>query len=261
MAKPPRFKNHTPSAASASSLAESVCLPGLLEISEETESNLGGDGHRARMRQRLLKAGPDALADYEMLEMVLFLALPRRDTKPIARTLLTKFGNFGSVISAPVAELATIDGLGEAGTAALKLVQSASLRLLRQEITGMPVLATWDRLIDYLLASMGHERVEQFRVLFLDTRNRLIADEVQTRGSINHTSAYPREVVRRCLELHANAVILAHNHPSGEPNPSREDVAITAEIQRAAATMGIAVHDHIIVGRSKCVSFRQEKLL
>jgi len=224
-------------------------------------SPVGADGHRSRMRQRLLQAGPDALADHEMLEMVLFLALPRRDTKPIARTLLIRFGTFGAVISAPVAELATIEGLGEAGAAALKLIQGASLRLLRREVAAAPVLATWDKLIDYLSAVMAHERVEQFRVLFLDTRNRLIADEVQTRGSINHTPAYPREVVRRCLELHASAVILAHNHPSGEPTPSREDVAMTVEIQRAAATMGIAVHDHIIVGLSRCVSFRQEKLL
>jgi DNA repair protein RadC len=213
------------------------------------------------MRQRLLKAGPDALADHEMLEMMLFLALPRRDTKPIARMLLVRFGNFGAVISAPVAELATIEGLGEAGTAALKLVQAAVLRLLWHQAAAEPVLSSWDRLMDYLSASMMHERVEQFRLLFLDSRNRLIADEVQGRGSISHTPAYPREVVRRCLELHASAVILVHNHPSGEPTPSREDVAMTADIQRAASTMGIIVHDHIIVGRSRCVSFRQEKLL
>jgi DNA repair protein RadC len=247
-------------------LAEAVTLPGLLfagdaSAADEMDSAIGADGHRARMRQRLLKAGPDALADHEMLEMVLFLALPRRDTKPIARTLLTRFGNFGSVISAPVAELATIEGLGEAGAAALKLVQGAVLRLLRQHASAEPVLSTWDRLIDYVSAAMAHERIEQFRVLFLDTRNRLIADEVQSRGSISHTPAYPREVVRRCLELHASSVILAHNHPSGEPTPSREDVAMTADIQRAAATMGIVVHDHIIVGRSKVLSFREEKLL
>jgi DNA repair protein RadC len=242
-------------------LAEVATLPGLLLDSDEAETAIGADGHRARMRQRLLRAGPDALADHEMLEMVLFLALPRRDTKPMARTLLTRFGNFGSVIGAPAVELGAVEGLGEAGAAALKLVQGAALRLLRQQAAAEPVLSSWDRLMDYLTASMVHERIEQFRVLFLDTRNRLIADEVQSRGSINHTPAYPREVVRRCLELHASAVILAHNHPSGEPAPSREDVAMTADIQRAAATMGIMVHDHIIVGRSGCVSFRQEKLL
>jgi DNA repair protein RadC len=247
--------------AGAAGLAEVATLPGLLPDGDETEAAIGAGGHRARMRQRLLKAGPDALADHEMLEMVLFLALPRRDTKPMARTLLSRFGDFGSVIGAPAAELGAIEGLGEAAAAALKLVQGAALRLLRRQAAAEPVLSSWDRLMDYLSATMVHERIEQFRVLFLDTRNRLIAGEVQSRGSINHTPAYPREVVRRCLELHASAVILAHNHPSGEPAPSREDVAMTADIQRAAATMGIMVHDHVIVGRSGCVSFRQQKLL
>ncbi len=236
-------------------------LPDLFPATDDNDSAVGASGHRARMRQRLLKAGPDALADHEMLEMVLFLALPRRDTKPIGRALLTRFGSFGDVIGAPVAELSTVEDLGEAGIAALKLVQGAALRLLKQQATEAPVIASWDRLIDYLTASMVHERIEQFRVLFLDTRNRLIADEVQSRGSINHTPAYPREVVRRALELHANAVILAHNHPSGEPTPSREDIVMTSDIARAAATMGITLHDHIIVGRNRHVSFRQEKLL
>jgi DNA repair protein RadC len=247
--------------AELAGLAEVDVLPGLYFEASDDDGAIGGNGHRARMRQRLLKAGPDALADYEMLEMLLFLALPRRDTKPIARTLMTRFGSFGSAVSAPAPELLAIEGLGEAGLAALKLVQGAVLRLLRQQAAAEPVLSNWDRLIDYLSASMMHERIEQFRVLFLDTRNRLIADEVQSRGSINHAPAYPREVVRRCLELHASAVILAHNHPSGEPTPSREDVAMTADIQRAAETMGIAVHDHIIIGRSRNISFRQEKLL
>jgi DNA repair protein RadC len=237
-------------------------LPGLLPLTvTDHESAAGSEGHRARMRQRLLKAGPESLADYEMLEMILFLALPRRDTKPISKALIAKFRTFGEVISAPAAELAAIEGLGEAGLAALKLVQAAALRLLRHQAAASPVLATWDALIGYLTASMMHERIEQFRILYLDTRNRLIADEVQTRGTINHAPAYPREVARRCLELHANAVILAHNHPSGEPSPSREDVAITKDIERALATMGITVHDHIIVARSRCLSLRQEKLL
>jgi DNA repair protein RadC len=258
---PKRPKAAGQRSAEPAGLAEAGTLPGLDFEADDNDSAIGGDGHRARMRQRLLKAGPDALADHEMLEMLLFLALPRRDTKPVARTLLMRFGNFGSVISAPAAELIAIEGLGEAGLAALKLVQGAVLRLLRQQAATEPVLSSWDRLIDYLSASMMHERIEQFRVLFLDTRNRLIADEVQSRGSINHAPAYPREVVRRCLELHASAVILAHNHPSGEPTPSREDIAMTADIRRAAETMGIAVHDHIIIGRSRNISFRQEKLL
>lgn len=248
-------------ASKPAGLAEFSFLPGLVSQPMETSIAAGAEGHRLRMRQRLLKAGPDALADHEMLEMILFIALPRRDTKPIARELLTRFRTFGGVIGAPTAELMTVEGLGEAGAAAIKLVQAAALRTMRQELAAQPVLSTWDRLTDYLTAAMGHERIEQFRVLFLDGRNKLIADEVQGRGTINHAPAYPREVVRRCLELHASAVILAHNHPSGEPTPSREDVALTAEIARAASVMGIALHDHIIVGKGKWLSFRAEKLL
>jgi DNA repair protein RadC len=244
-----------------SSLAEASSLLDLVPPPDVASSPIGADGHRQRMRQRLLKAGPDALADHEMLEMMLFLALPRRDTKPVVRALLARFRNFAGVIGAPVAELMTIDGVGEAGAAALKLVQAAALRMMQKEIAAQPVLSTWDRLTDYLTAAMGHERVEQFRVLFLDSRNRLIADEIQGQGTINHAPAYPREVVRRCLELHASAIILAHNHPSGEPTPSRDDVVLTTEIARAASMMGIAVHDHIIVGRGKWLSFRSEKLL
>ncbi len=245
-------------AAKPTGLAEAPVLPGLFP---DPASPIGADGHRARMRQRLLKAGPDALADHEMLEMILFVALPRRDTKPIARDLLTRFRNFSGVIGAPEAELRTVEGLGEAGAAAIKLIQAAALRMMRHDLATQPVLSTWDRLTDYLMAAMGQERTEQFRVLFLDGRNRLLADEVQGTGTINHAPAYPREVVRRCLELHATAVVLAHNHPSGDPTPSREDVALTAEIARAAATMGIAIHDHVVVGRGKFLSFRAERLL
>jgi DNA repair protein RadC len=255
----------TKSASKPAGLAEASFLPGLIPepfgLVPEPMQPAGSDGHRLRMRQRLLKAGPNALADHEMLEMMLFIALPRRDTKPIARDLMTRFRTFGGVIGAPVAELMTIEGLGEAGAAAVKLVQAAALRMMRQELAAQPVLSTWEMLTDYLMAAMGNERIEQFRVLFLDGRNKLIADEVQGQGTINHAPAYPREVVRRCLELHATAVILAHNHPSGEPTPSREDVALTTEIVRAAETMGIAVHDHIIIGRGKWLSFRAEKLL
>jgi DNA repair protein RadC len=248
-------------ASKPASLGECSLLPGLLPQPMEPSASAGTEGHRLRMRQRLLKAGPDSLADHEMLEMILFIALPRRDTKPVARELLTRFRTFGGVIGAPATELMTIEGLAEAGVAALKLVQAAALRTMRQELASAPVLSTWDKLTDYLTAAMAHERIEQFRVLFLDNRNKLIADEVQGFGTINHAPAYPREVVRRCLELHASAVILAHNHPSGEPAPSREDVALTKEIARAAAMMGIEVHDHIVVGKGKWLSFRAEKLL
>ncbi|HEX2942367.1 MAG TPA: DNA repair protein RadC [Rhodopila sp.] len=166
------------------------------------------------MRQRLLKAGPDSLADHEMLEMILFIALPRRDTKPIARALLARFRSFAGVIGAPVQELRDIEGLGEAGSAAIKLVQAAALRMMRQEVAAQPVLSNWERLMEYLTASMEHERAEQFRILFLDARNRLIADEVQGHGTVNHAPAYPREIVKRCLHHNATALILAHNHPT-----------------------------------------------
>jgi DNA repair protein RadC len=242
-------------------LAEFSLLPGLLPQPIEPSAPSAAEGHRLRMRQRLLKAGPESLADHEMLEMILFIALPRRDTKPIARQLLTRFRTFNGVVGAPATELMATEGVGDAGAAALKLIQAAALRMLRKELSAQPVLDNWERLTNYLTASMEHERTEHFRILFLDGRNKLIADEVQGYGTINHAPAYPREIVRRCLELHATAVILAHNHPSGEPTPSREDVALTAEIVRAASVMGITVHDHIIVGRGKWLSFRAEKLL
>lgn len=218
-------------------------------------------GHRARMREKLLSAGPEALLDHELLEMVLFLALPRRDTKPIARTLLARFGSFANAIAAPLGELREIEGLGEAGAAALRTVQAAALRLARAEVMDRPVLNNWDRLIAYLSAALARERVEQFRVLFLDTRNRLIADEAQARGTVNHTPVYPREVVRRALELQATALILVHNHPSGDPTPSRADLEMTQEVKAAAASLGIVLHDHLVVGNGRHLSFRREGLL
>ncbi len=221
----------------------------------------GADGHRARMRHRLLTAGPEALADYELLEMVLFIALPRRDTKPIAKALLARFGSFAAAIAAPLNELRAVEGMGDAGTAALKVVQAAALRLARAEVINRPVLNNWDRLMEYLNIVLAREPVEQFRVLFLDTRNRLLADEAQARGTVNHTPVYPREVVKRALELHATALILAHNHPSGDPSPSREDIEMTQEVKRAVGALSIVLHDHIIVGNGKWFSFRREHLL
>ncbi|MEJ0020126.1 MAG: DNA repair protein RadC [Acetobacteraceae bacterium] len=221
---------------------------------------MGTEGHRGRLRARLLQAGADALADHEMLEIVLF-ALPRRDTKPLARMLLSRFGSFGRVITAPVADLLAVEGLGEAGVAALKSVQAAALRLLRAEVIDQPVLASWDRLMAYLSAELSRERVEQFRVLFLDNRNRLLADEAQQRGTVNHTPVYPREVAKRALELHATALILVHNHPSGDPTPSRDDIAMTQQIKGAAATLSIVLHDHIVIGNGQWLSFRKEGLL
>jgi DNA repair protein RadC len=221
----------------------------------------GAEGHRARMRTRLLTAGPDALADHELLEMTLFLALPRRDTKPIARALLSRFGSFAAAISAPLVELQRVEGVGEAGAAALKMIQAAALRLARAEVIERPVLSNWDRLIDYLTAMLSRERAEQFRVLYLDTRNRLIADEAQARGTVNHTPVYPREVVKRALELHATALILVHNHPSGDPTPSRDDIEMTREVKGAAEVLAVTLHDHVIIGNGKWLSFRREGLL
>lgn len=235
-------------------------LPGLEREAPQAPPP-GHLGHRARMRQKLLTAGPDALLDHELLEMVLFLALPRRDTKPIARDLLHRFGGFADAIAAPLHELRQVEGLGEAGAAALKTVQAAALRLARSELREAEVLNSWDKLIAYLTASLARERVEHVHVLYLDTRNRLIADEVQARGTVNHTPVYPREVVKRALELQATALILVHNHPSGDPTPSRADVEMTAEIKAAAALFGIVLHDHLIIGKGRQISLRREGLL
>jgi DNA repair protein RadC len=230
------------------------------EASGDARKPVGVEGHRRRLRERLLAAGPDALADHEMLEMLLF-ALPRRDTKALARVLIARFGSFGRAISAPVQELVAVEGLGEAGAAALKTVQAAALRLMRAEVIDQPVLTNWDRLMDYLTAELSRERVEQFRVLFLDGRNRLLADEAQQRGTVNHTPVYPREVAKRALELHATALILVHNHPSGDPTPSSEDVAMTRAIKAAASALSIVLHDHIVVGNGRWLSFSKEGLL
>jgi DNA repair protein RadC len=221
----------------------------------------GSEGHRARMRARLLTAGPEALADHEMLEMLLFLALPRRDTKAVARALLDRHGSFARTIAAAPQDLRATEGLGEAGIAALKLAQAAALRLLRAEVLGQHVLNNWDRLMAYLNAVMARERVEQFRVLFLDNRNRLLADEAQACGTVNHTPVYPREVVKRALELQASAMILVHNHPSGDPSPSTDDIAMTREVKSAATALSIVLHDHVIVGNGSWLSFRREGLL
>jgi DNA repair protein RadC len=193
--------------------------------------------------------------------MVLFTALPRRDTKPIARALLSRFGSFASAIAAPAQDLRQIEGLGEAGLAALKTVQAAALRLARSEVMGRPVLSNWQALMNYLNAAIARERVEQFRILFLDNRNHLLGDEIQARGTVNHTPVYPREVAKRALELQASALILVHNHPSGDPTPSRDDITMTQEINRALQTLGIVLHDHVIVGNGFHTSFRQEGLL
>ncbi|WP_159999623.1 RadC family protein [Roseomonas sp. 18066] len=236
-------------------------LPDLLSPAPPPRPLPAAEGHRARMRQRLLRAGPDSLLDHELIEMLLFLALPRRDTKALAHALLARFGSFGRALSAPPGALLAVEGLGEAGVAALKTAQAAALRLMRAELLDQPLLSSWEALQAYLQAAMGRDGVEQFRVLFLDARNRLIADEALGRGTVNHTPVYPREVVKRALELGATALILVHNHPSGDVTPSAADVTMTAEVRRAAEALGLVLHDHLIVGAAGCCSFRARGLL
>lgn len=221
----------------------------------------GPAGHRARLRSRLLEAGPASLADHEMLEMLLFLALPRRDTKPVARALLARFGSFAAAIAASPAALAAQPGLGEAGVAALKLAQAAALRLAQAELRGRPLLDHWAAVEAYLMAALAREAVEQVRVLFLDRRNHLLADEEMGRGSVDHAPVYPREVMRRALEWQASALIVVHNHPSGDPSPSAQDIAMTQELAAAARTLGLVLHDHLVVGNGRCASLRRLGLM
>jgi DNA repair protein RadC len=218
-------------------------------------------GHRERLRGRFRDAGADALSDYELLELLLFRALPRRDLKPLAKMLLETFGSFAEVIAAPEARLAEVKGLGDAGVTELKIVQAAASRLLRGAVKKRPVLSSWSTVLDYCRGAQGFADREQFRVLFLDKRNQLIADEVQQTGTVDHTPVYPREVVKRALELSATAVVLVHNHPSGDPTPSRADVAMTQQIIAVAQPLAIAVHDHIIVGREGHASLKGLKLI
>jgi len=218
-------------------------------------------GHRQRLRDRFMKGGADALADYELIELILFQAIPRGDVKPVAKALLERFGSFAEVMSADPRELEEVDGIGAAAVVALKAVQAAALRLSLEEIIDRPVISSWQKLLSYCRASMAHNKTEQFRILFLDRRNRLIADEVQQTGTVDHTPVYPREVVKRALELHASALILVHNHPSGDPTPSDDDVAMTREVERAAEALGVSVHDHVVIGRKGHASFKALGLL
>jgi DNA repair protein RadC len=218
-------------------------------------------GHRQRLRERFLQAGAEALPDYELLELLLYRAIPRRDTKPLAKMILEKFGSFAEAISASETRLAEIPGLGAAAIAEIKLIRAAALRFLEGELRSRPLLNSWDKVVGYCRAAMAFEPREEFRILFLDNRNRLLANEVQGRGTTNHTPVYVREVVRRALELSAMSIILVHNHPSGDPTPSRADIEITKQIIEAAAPLGISVHDHIIVGRDGHLSLRANGLV
>ena len=219
-------------------------------------------GHRERARERFNTVGGDALADYELLELLLHIVLPQRDTKALAKDLLARFGSFSQVLGAPPARLAEVKGLGATSITHLKVMQAAAQRYGRDRIdTEQPILSSWTQLIDYCRSRLAYEQIEQFRVLFLDKKNRLIADEVQQTGTVDHTPVYPREVIRRALELSATALILVHNHPSGDPTPSAADVRMTREIAEIARPMGITLHDHLIVGRSGHASLRALKLM
>lgn len=218
-------------------------------------------GHRSRLRSRFLKGGGDALADYEMLELLLFMAIPRRDVKPLAKELLTRFGDFSGVISASPSELGKVKGMGEGAVVALKSVQTAAVRLAREQVMEKPVLSNWKALQDYVRAAMAHLKREQFRVLFLNRKNALIADEIQGEGTVDHTPVYTREVVKRALELGASAIILVHNHPSGDPKPSKGDIVMTREIIDACKKLDVAVHDHLVVGKSGTSSFKSLGLI
>ncbi len=218
-------------------------------------------GHRSRLKQRFMSCSQDVLPDYELLELLLFSAVPRRDTKPMAKLLLQRFGSFAEVINAPAERLKEVRGVGDSAVLQLKLVRAGALRLMKGGIMHQPVLSSWNAVIEYCRAAMGFETREQFRILFLDKKNRLVADEVQQTGTVDHTPVYIREVVKRALELSASAIILVHNHPSGDPAPSRADIDMTNQIVAAARPLGIAVHDHIIVARQGHASFRSRKLI
>lgn len=217
--------------------------------------------HRKRLRERFLAGGATAMPDYELLELVLFRAIPRRDVKPLARTLIDQFGDFNRVLSAPIAQLTQIKGCGAAVVTELKIVEAAAHRLARARVMQKHVVSSWDALLDYCHTVMSHRETEQFRVLFLDTKNVLIADEAQAKGTVDHVPVYPREVVKRALELNAASIILVHNHPSGDPTPSPADITMTHQIEKAATALSIQLHDHIIVGKSRELSFRAEGLI
>lgn len=218
-------------------------------------------GHRDRLRARFAEAGERALPDYELLELILFRSIPQRDVKPIAKALIARFGSFAEVLGAAPERLQEIDGVGESVALDLKIVEAAARRMTRGAVRERPVLSSWADVLDYCRAAMAFSEREEFRLLFLDKRNSLIADEVQGSGTVDHTPVYPREIVRRALELNATAIVLVHNHPSGDPTPSSADIRMTQEIVAIAKPMGITVHDHIIVGKHGHASFRGLKLI
>ncbi len=218
-------------------------------------------GHRDRLRERFVQSGADALQDYELLEIILFSAIPRRDVKPLAKQLLKEFGSLSGVMAASMIELQQVEGLSENSAVMLKTVHALTGKMLKADIVQKPVLSSWQKLLDYCHVSMAHEKREHFRVLFLNRKNQLMTDEMLHVGTVDHTPVYPREIVKRALELGATAIILVHNHPSGDPTPSDMDITMTEEIVRAAAALDIHVHDHLIISQSGYVSFKSMGLL
>ncbi len=218
-------------------------------------------GHRERLRSKLVERGPEALSDYELLELLLCAFIPRRDVKPVAKALLARFGSISAVLAASPADLQKIEGIGQTAAAYLKASAALNARAAREEIAGRPVISSWSALVAHVRAELQHEAREQFRVLFLDRKNQLIADEVMSQGTVDHAPVYPREIARRALELAASALILVHNHPSGDTTPSRADIDITREIIDALAPFEISVHDHLIAGRGGVASFKSAGLI
>jgi DNA repair protein RadC len=218
-------------------------------------------GHRERLRDRFLQNGETALADHELLELILFYAIPRRDTKVLAKNLLQSFGSLSAILSARADDLAAVSGLSENSAALLKAVHAAASRMAQQQVMKQPVLSNWDQLLSYCHVAMAHARTEQLRILFLDKKNKLLADEVLQEGTVDHTPAYPREIIKRALNLGASAIIMVHNHPSGDPSPSRADMQLTDMVAEAAQTMGLTLHDHVIIAKTAHYSFRAEGLL
>lgn len=229
-------------------------------VAKGTDSH-HGTGHRARLRTRLLEAGGDSLLDHELVEYILALAIPRKDTKPLAKQLLAHYGGFSALLTADTESIVRQAGMGETSTAALKIVQAAALRLLSEPVREQPILASWQALLDYLRADMAHLTIERVRTLYLNAKNMLIRDEVSSEGSIDQAAIYTREVIRRAIDLGAAAIILVHNHPSGDSAPSRQDIAMTRDIMAAAKNFGIAVHDHIIIGKDGYSSMRSAGLI
>jgi len=223
-------------------------------MGEEAPSD--GTGHRARLRKRLFEGGPDALLDHELIEYLLALALPRRDTKPLAKQLLKEFGGYGGLLSADAETIARVGGLSEGAVAALKIAQASALRLLRAEVQERPVLGSWQALLDYLHADMAHLAIERVRVLFLNARNMLIRDEAMWEGSVDESAVHVREIMRRALDYQASALIIVHNHPSGDPSPSQQDIRLTRELVEAGRHMRVSVHDHVIIGAKGHSSLR-----